>query len=104
MVQISTFYKTVVYKKILIPPGFFCSFRFTHKAIHIQVIGFFFNSYHPGIVIITQNLNNTLFKVTGFQMKYLLPVTGHGKKHLWKSHGNPYKLIHNMPHFCSIAF
>ena len=54
MIQIGTFDKTIVYKKILITPGFTCRFGLTNQSMDVHVIGFFLYRNQFGLVSITQ--------------------------------------------------
>ena len=77
MIEVWTFNEPVVYKKILVTPGFFCCFRFAGKAMYVEIIGFFIYRYQPCILMIAQLLQDPLFEAACFKMKDLLPVAGH---------------------------
>ena len=51
MIQVCTFDKTVIDKKVLVAAGFFGRIRFAHKTIDIQVIRFFLYAYQLRIVL-----------------------------------------------------
>ena len=66
MIQISTFNKTVVYKKILITPGFTRRFWLAYQSMDVHVIGFFIYRNQFGLVSVAQQLNDSLFMAAGF--------------------------------------
>ena len=102
MIKMPLLIKPVIYK-ILFTSCFFCSFRFTNKAINIHVVCFFFYSYKFCCILVT--LIPAIFFVwhCRFKMKtscrYLL-----AKKYFWKCQCNTQKFIYDMTHFCGITF
>ena len=54
MIQIGTFDKTIVYKKILITPGFTRRFGLPNQSMDVHVIGFFLYRNQFGLVSVTQ--------------------------------------------------
>ena len=97
MVQVGTFNKPVVHKKVLIATGLFSCFGFAHKTINVHVIRLLLHRYQFGSITISQYLHNALLHTSLLQMKNLLAITGEGEKYLRKRHSYPDKLIHYMP-------
>src|SRR6476620_10460352 len=104
MIQVGAPDETVVYKEILVPPCFFCCIRFAYKTGNVHIIRLLLYTHQPGIVRITQDLNDALFEGSFFKMKNFLAIGSKRKEYLRESHSNPDEFIHNMPEFCCIAF
>ena len=84
VIEIGALDKPVINKKVLIASCFFSRFRFANKPVNVHVIGFLFYRYQFGIVVIPQQLNNTLLQASRFQVKNFLAIAGKGKENMRK--------------------
>ncbi|MNT20403.1 hypothetical protein D3C72_1557100 [compost metagenome] len=75
MVQVGITYKAFVDKEKLFTTCFFCKFRFSHKTFYLNDGCIFFHRDKSLIVIVSENMDNTLFQRLSWQMVDLISVT-----------------------------
>lgn len=104
MVEVGAFDEAVVDKEVLIATGFFGGFGFADEAVDVEVVGIFLNADEPGIVLVSQDLDDALFEGAFFEVKEFLSVVGEGEEHLGECEGHADEFVYDVSHFCGVAF
>src|SRR5690606_13063203 len=99
MVQVRTFYKTVIDKKELFSPAPLCKFRLPYKSLYFYDLRILFHRYELLIGLSSQNIYNPLAIITGRKLEQFPGIVK--KRELYSRVGqcNPLKLVNNVSHF-----
>ena len=104
MIQIRRFDETIVYINKLFPSCLLRKFRLTGKAVNVQRVAFFFYRYNLLGIIISEQGNNSLFKISRFQMIHFVIIIEKLKADFRMRQCNALKLFNNIFQFNRIAF
>ena len=79
MIQVGAPDKPVVHKKILVAAGFLSCFRFSGKAVYVEVIRFFLNGHQLCSIGCPQQVHDPLLQRSFVKVEHFLPIGAKGK-------------------------
>src|SRR5690606_25324525 len=104
MIEIGVFHKAVVYKKILLSPGFLSILGLTNKPVKVDDGGLLRHRNQALIVAVSKYVYNPLFKGLCWQVEQLLAIAMKREMDVGVRQRYALEFLNDMPHLHRVAF